>query len=103
MQQEQHQSAFNGVWIPARIFESKEISWMEKCLLAQIDFLSKEDRACSNEYLAHVFGSSASSIANQICRLRKLGLIQNVKSDDGKRHIRVSFSSGEITERSTQP
>ncbi len=87
--------AFKGVWIPKAIWESREISWMEKCLLAEIDSLDDEesgDRGCfaSNKYFAQKFGSTEASIANQISHLRKLGFVKTIGFDGRERNLRLT-------------
>ena len=85
MSEEQPKRHFKGVWIPKEIWESTRISWMEKCLLAEINSLD-DGAGCfaTNAHLAKRFGTSESSIANQISRLRKEGFLRD-KGFDGRR------------------
>lgn len=73
--------AFKGVWIPKAIWEAKDITWMEKCLLAEIDSLD-DGSGCyaTNQYLAEVFSSTPNSIKELISRLRKKGWITDKKA-----------------------
>lgn len=88
---ETHQRQFKGVWIKAEIWENRDLSWLEKCLLAEIDCLDHPQNGCtaSNEYLAEMFGSSTASIANMISKLRRLGFVHNVAFDGRRRTMRV--------------
>lgn len=88
---ETHQRQFKGVWIKAEIWENRDLSWLEKCLLAEIDCLDHPQNGCtaSNEYLAEMFGSSTASIANMISKLRRLGFVYNVAFDGRRRSMRV--------------
>jgi len=79
------------VFIPAVIWDAKNLTWLEKCLLAEIDALESDDRGCwaSNGYLADLFDSSAGSIANMLTRLKRFGHIVVEPFDGFQRCIRV--------------
>ena len=74
---------FKGVWIPEEIWTLDALTWMEKCLWAEISFLGTTEKPCfaSNAYLAKVFKSSESSISNMISRLKYYKMIKYVGSD----------------------
>ena len=85
---------FKGVWIPKRIWEATDISWKDKCLLAEIDFLD-DGSGCfaSNEHLGSVFGCGEDAMKKQISILRSKGYLKDVKSDGRMRYISCCFSS----------
>lgn len=91
MIEETNSYAFKGVWIPREIWEATDITWMEKCLLAEINALEEPKKGCfaSNEYLAKKFDSSPASIANQISKLRKLCYVETIGFDGRQRRLRV--------------
>lgn len=86
--------AFKGVWIPAEIWNSTELLWTEKCLIAEIDSLDNGDGCwASNDYLAEKMQTTKGNIANTISKLRGLGLIETVKSDGRNRWLKVRYST----------
>jgi hypothetical protein len=80
---EQNQKVFKGVWIPAEIWTLDALTWMEKCLWAEISFLGTPEKPCfaTNAYLAKVFHSTESSIANMISNLKYYRMIKYIGSD----------------------
>jgi hypothetical protein len=80
---EQNQKVFKGVWIPAEIWTLDALTWMEKCLWAEISFLGTTEKPCfaTNAYLAKVFHSTESSIANMISNLKYYRMIKYIGSD----------------------
>lgn len=86
--------AFKGVWIPAEIWNSTELLWTEKCLIAEIDSLDNGVGCwASNDYLAEKMQTTKGNIANIISKLRGLGLIETVKSDGRNRWLKVRYSA----------
>ncbi len=55
---------FRGVWIPAKLYEAKELNWTQKLLLVEIDSFSKNNLDCfvSNEHLAVFLQISESGV-----------------------------------------
>lgn len=83
---------WQGTWIPKEIWNCRELSWMDKCLWAEIRNLeSDEVGGCyaSDAYFAEMFGSTGSSIRNKICKLTKLGFIRKA-SYDGRTRVMVA-------------
>ena len=83
---------FKGIWIPANLWLSKELSITEKCLLAEIDSLDNNpEKGCfaSNEYLGTFLGISTGRTANLISELKKKGYIEQVYFDGRNRGLRV--------------
>lgn len=93
--------AFKGVWIPVEIWDSMELSWMEKCLLAEINSLDHGSGCyAGNEFLAERFKTTAGNIAKIISELRSRGFIEDVAFDGRTRWIRVAVP---ITKPTNQP
>lgn len=92
---EENQKKFKGVWIPAEIWENSDISWLEKCLWAEISALGTEKDPCyaSNQYLASKLNSTPASIANMISKLRHLKLVRDMCFDGRKRWM-VALTCG---------
>ncbi len=67
-----------GIWIPIDIWELEELNPAQRCLLAEIDSLSKGDDPCrtGNKYFANFFGVSISTIARTISKLHDMQLIR---------------------------
>lgn len=86
---ETNEKVFRGVWIPSEIWHNNNITWMEKCLWAEIGSLGNEKNPCyaSNAYLAKMFNSTESSISNMISKLRSLKMIKDISYDGRYRKI----------------
>ena len=68
--------AFRGVFIPAHIWLDKNLNATEKCLMAEIDSLSKIGGCfASNQYLAEFFDLSKDRISKLISGLKNKGYI----------------------------
>jgi hypothetical protein len=67
---------FKGVWIPREIWESRQLSIMEKVLFQEIHSLDNE-RGCyaGNKYFADFFDVSERQIQNVIASLKRKGFI----------------------------
>ena len=67
---------FRGIWIPKEIWESNQLSIMEKVLFVEIHSLDNE-RGCyaSNRYFAQFFDISERQIQNHIAGLKAKGFI----------------------------
>jgi len=91
------QREFQGVWIPREIWDSDSLSWLEKCLLAEIKSLEGKDGCfAGNEYLANRFRSTPGSIATLIGKLRASGWIRDVKFDGRTRWLRIILKADTI-------
>lgn len=86
---EKNEKVFRGVWIPAEIWEAHILSWMEKCLWAEISSLGTEEKPCfaSNAFLAKKFNSTESSISNMISKLKSLKMVKHVSYDGRSRKM----------------
>ena len=68
---------FKGVWIPKEIWLNKELSVVDRCLLAEINSLDGENHCfATNEYFAEFFNVSEATIKRSIAQLKQLGLIE---------------------------
>jgi len=67
---------FKGIWIPKEIWESTQLSIMEKVLFVEIHSLDNE-RGCyaSNRYFSEFFGISERQIQTYIANLKSNGFI----------------------------
>jgi hypothetical protein len=89
---------WKGLWIPKKVWLS-DLGFLEKCLLVEIDSLSKNDSGCyaSNEYFARFMGVSEDYIRKVLTSLRKLGLVKTKSFDGRYRYLTVNFDA--ITSR----
>jgi len=63
--------AFRGVWIPAEIWLTSDLSAMEKLILTEIDSLDNKDGCIAgNPYFASFFGISTRQVRNYVASLR---------------------------------
>ena len=86
-----------GLWIPAEILLSKDLSDKEKIILSMILYLSEETKSCfaSNKYIASIVNVTANRVSKIISSLKD------------KRYIKVKLKyktdSKEIEERQITP
>ncbi|MEW5248645.1 helix-turn-helix domain-containing protein [Microbulbifer sp. 2201CG32-9] len=94
--------AFEGVWIPAELWLSKDLSLQEKVMLVEINSLSVDPvRGCykSNKAFAEFFNLSPSRVSEIISSLEKKGYLTITQKRDGKRICeRNIFVSGGYSE-----
>lgn len=73
---EEMQRKFEGIWIPAEIWLTRELSMQEKIMLVEICSLDKEEGCyASNAYFADFFGLSKTRISQILKQLETKGLI----------------------------
>lgn len=89
MSQETHQRTFKGVWIPAEIWDNNDLSWLEKCLWAEINALGTDEKPCfaSNAYLSKMLQSTEKNISNMISKMRLKNMIKFLSYDGRTRKI----------------
>lgn len=87
---------FKGIWIPKELWLNQSLSPAEKCLLAEIDSLSRDGQECfaSNEYLAEFMHMTEGSLKNMMTSLREKGHIIDVRFDGRRRYIRAEVIPG---------
>ena len=85
------QRDFKGIWIPAEIWLSEELSLMEKVLFVEIHSLDNE-RGCfaSNAYFAQFFRMSIRQIATYVAALKEKGFVTVTIENHNERTIRVT-------------
>jgi hypothetical protein len=90
---EANRKGFKGVWLCAAIYESQELSAVEKLLLAEIDALTTDTDACyaTNAHFSGRLGITVTRVDHLLGKLTRLGYI-----------IRVSFN-GRVTRRVLAP
>ena len=66
---------FKGVWLCAAIYESQELSPVEKLLLAEIDALTSDANACyaSNAHFSNRLGITVTRVDHLLGKLTRLG------------------------------
>lgn len=87
---------FKGVWIPAELWMDKNLTWLHKCLIAEIDSLSTKDKPCfaSDAYLAEMFGVSLGRMQHLIMEVKKAGYVKTLSFNGRQRALVVTFNSG---------
>jgi hypothetical protein len=81
---------FQGAWIPASLWVDPSLSWLEKCLIAEVDNLSIGSPCfASSEHLATMMGSTPASIRNMLSDLTRRGYLWQLGSD-GRRTWRCA-------------
>jgi hypothetical protein len=101
MADEEPTRGFQGVWIPASLWNEPNITWLEKALIAEIDNLSSQSPCfASSEYLAVRLDSTPASIRNMLSDLTRKGFIWQLGSD-GRRtwrcvNPRYSCDAGKV-------
>ena len=81
---------FKGIWIPKELWFNKNLSVIDKVLLAEIDSLDNENHCtASNEYFAEFFDVGVATITRSIKKLKDKGLIETkmVTSDTGSYRV----------------
>lgn len=70
--------AFRGIWIPAEVWLSQEMTLQEKVMLVEINSLQHPERGCfkSNRALADFFQLSISRVSEVISSLERKGLVR---------------------------
>lgn len=90
---------FKGVWIPKEIWLNKNLSAIDKVLLAEISSLDNEEHCfASNEYFSEFCGVSVATITRTIKKLKDLGFIEceMLKNDRGSyRQIKILNTSNQ--------
>ena len=93
------QRAFKGVWIPAEVWLSDELTIYEKAVYAEIDSLDGENHCwASNEYLAEFCKMSVPTISRAISKLIQLGYIEKLSFDGRQRVLAVNKNISQIRE-----
>lgn len=84
---------FKGIWIPARVWLSTNLSILEKCLIAEISSLdSGEGCFKSNESFGEFLGVGERQVSRMISKLIDLGFVRIAKFDGRKRWLKVCIN-----------
>lgn len=91
----ENERAFRGIWIPADIWLSKDLSLIEKVMLVEIDSLDNEEGCyANNNYFAEFFGISKTRVSQIISSLKEKKIITTEEvytyKNTTKRVIRVT-------------
>jgi len=91
---------FQGIWIPRNVYLNKDLTWIEKILLVEIDSLDKSDKGCfaSNDYFSEFLGVSKTHISKSIKHLIELKFVR-LQSFNGR--IRILKSALNSTSKQT--
>ena len=77
--------AFKGIWIPAEIWLSKDLTIMEKIFLVEIDSLDNNNGCyASNKYFAEFFGITNGRASQIISKLSEKGYVNIDYEMEGK-------------------
>lgn len=82
---------FKGIWIPKEIWLNKDLSPLEKIILAEIDSLDTEEYdgcIAGNEYLAEFCQCSTNKVALAVSKLKEMGFIELVSFDGRTRKLK---------------
>jgi len=81
--------AFKGVWIPKGIWENKDMTWMEKLFITEIESLDKEHGCfASNPYFAEFFNLKVTRTSQIINNLIHKGFILAKYERKGKQIVK---------------
>lgn len=99
MIEEQHPRQFTGVFIPAHIWERKDISGDQKLLWAEIQSLSRRKEGCtaSNEFLAGRMGWTERTVQRHLEILRGFNLIRTTRFDGRRRTLQVVMDESDLS------
>jgi hypothetical protein len=83
---------FKGVWICAALWLNPGLTWLQKCVAAEIDSLADESEPCiaGDEYLAKMFDVAPRRMANIISELCTAGVVERMRKAGHKRGLRLS-------------
>lgn len=70
-----------AIYIPAEIWQLKELSLAERVLLSEIAYLHQQELGCiaGNDYFAQLLGVSKESVKKYLIKLKRLELVEIVK------------------------
>lgn len=92
---------FKGVWISKELYLDKNLSWIEKILLVEIDSLDNSEMGCfaSNAYLAEFLNVSEGRCANMISDLKKRSYLYQSFFDGRVRGLKLcKINKNDVTE-----
>tara|TARA_R110000787_G_scaffold69790_1_gene155204 strand:+ start:19040 stop:20161 length:1122 start_codon:yes stop_codon:yes gene_type:complete len=91
---------FLGIWIPKDVYLNKDLSWLEKIMLVEIESLDNQDGCfASNDYFADFLDVTKTTISSAISKLKNLGFVEQVSFDGRRRVLKICQSAYKKTER----
>ena len=98
----EQQREFKGIWIDRIIWLDERLSALDKCIFAEIDSYSLNEKGCyaSNKYLAEFCQCSESQISKSISKLIKYGYLQCLSFNGRQRVLQSSLVN--ITRQSSK-
>lgn len=86
---EGYERIVKGIWFPIEIWEAKDLDWLEKVILLEIDSFTSKGLECfmSNEYIAERFGVKAWKASQIVNDLIKKGYVICTRFDGRRRFI----------------
>jgi len=87
MEEKKLKRNFKGIWMPKEIYLCKDLSWLERILLAEVNSLD-DGTGCyaGNKYFAEFLGCGIKNIERMKTRLRGLGFIID-RGFNGRRNL----------------
>lgn len=98
----EQQREFKGIWIDRVVWLDERLSALDKCIFAEIDSYSLNEKGCyaSNKYLAEFCQCSESQISKSISKLIKYGYLQCLSFNGRQRVLQSSLVN--ITRQSSK-
>ena len=95
---------FKGIWIPAEIWETRQLSWNEKVVLLEIDSFTATGRDCfiSDEYIGNLVGVNERTARRILSKLISLGYVKKTRFDGRKRYIESTLTDHIVLSARTQ-
>jgi hypothetical protein len=101
---------FKGVWIPKNIWLNKQLNFLDKVILIEIDSLNSDTQQCfaSNQYFADFCQCSPRHITRVLTKLVNLGYIKITVTENGQRYIqsivdKMSIQQSRVDKMSIPP
>lgn len=82
---------FKGVWIPATLYQNRELTWSQKLMLVEIDSFTRNELPCfvSNDYLSDHLQIGISAVEKCLKSLVDLGLVVRGREYVGRSYRRT--------------
>ena len=92
---EEQKRRFDGIWIPANVWLNKDLSPLDKIVLAEVNSLDDDETHCfaSNEYLAEFCQCSERKVTESLGKLKSLGFIEQISFNGRTRILKIASQS----------
>lgn len=92
---EEQKRRFDGIWIPANVWLNKDLSPLDKIILAEVNSLDDDETHCfaSNEYLAEFCQCSERKVTESLGKLKSLGFIEQISFNGRTRILKIASQS----------